>query len=142
MKPSILYEALAGDSELENLGITDDRIQESQSIDSRPFDIGYFITISSEEPLFSPVTVLERGPRTFVIAVHTSKEYTRDYTTIDDILFRIREIFSGLEDVTGQDGCRVSQVRCRGLSGNLADDGWKTITRNATYGVLYSESTG
>ena len=139
MRPSVLYEALATDTELNNLGVTGDRIKESQSVDSRPFSTGYFITISGDEVLFSTTTVLEKGPRTFVVAVHTSADETRDYTIIDKIISRISKIYKGMENVTGADGCRVSEVRCRGRSGNLVDEGWKTISRTVTYGVLYRE---
>lgn len=139
MKPSIIFESLSNDGELNGLGINSNRIFEAQSVDSRPASTGYFIVISGDEVLFSSVSSLEKGPRTFVIAVHTLQDETRDYDIIDKILFRVSQIFSDMENVSGVDGCRVSQVRCRGRSGNLTDEGWKTITRTSTYGVLYQE---
>ena len=84
-------------------------------------------------------SVLEKGPRTFVVAVHTSSDETRDYSIIDKIISRVSEIYREMENVSGADGCRVSQVRCRGRSGNLVDEAWKTINRTVTYGVLYQE---
>lgn len=139
MRPSAIYEALATDTKLQQYGVTEDRIVESQSVDSRPFADGHFITISGDEVLFSGTTAIAKGPRTFTIAVHINSEMSRDYGTIDFILAQASKSLTGIEDVIGADGCRVSQVAKTGRSGNLLDEGWNTITRNATFGVLYDE---
>ena len=139
MMPSVIYELLAADKQLNDLGISEDRIIESQSVDARPFNDGYFITISFEELTMSTVTVIARGPRTVTIAVHHSWDIDRDYRPIDKILNRIDQLLLPIEQAIGTDGVRVSKVMRQGRSANMADEGWKTITRTATYGVLYDE---
>jgi hypothetical protein len=139
MMPSIIYELLAQDQALNSLGITSSRIIESQSLDSRPFNDGYFVTVSFQELTMSTVSVIARGPRVVTIAVHRSWEIDRQYRPIDKILNRIDQILLPIENAIGTDGVRVSKVMRQGRSANMADEGWKTITRTATYGVLYDE---
>lgn len=138
MRPSLLFEVLVDDAELQSLGITSGRIKESQSIDSRPFADGYFVTINMEESTIANAAIA-RGPRNCTFAVHHSADIDRDYGPITDILNRIDRLVLSIEDDTGSDGVRVSVVRRGGRSGNLLDEGWNTITRTATYGVLYNE---
>jgi hypothetical protein len=139
MMPSIIYELLAEDEVLADLGIDGDRIIESQSVDSLPYSDGYFVTISFEELTMSTVSVLARGPRVVIMAVHHNWDIDRDYQPIDKILNRVDQILLPLENAIGTDGVRVSKVMRQGRSANMADEGWKTITRTATYGVLYDE---
>lgn len=138
MRPSLLWEKIANDSELNAIGIITRRVIESQSIDKRPFSDGYFITINMEESTIRN-TKLGKGPRTVTIAVHREANSDRSYSTIDSILNRIDRLLLPIDDEKGVDGVRVSQVSRGGRSGNLIDEGWNTITRTATYGVLYNE---
>lgn len=139
MMPSIIFETLSASSDLSNLGVDDSRILESQSVDERPFGDGYFITISFEEIVMSGVSKLAKGPRVCTIAVHHPWDEDRDFLPINSILNKIDELLLPLEDVAGSDGIRVTSIRRQGRSSNLVDEGWKTITRTSTYGVLYNE---
>lgn len=146
MMPVAVYESLAGDSILNDLGITGDRIFELQSVDQRPFDEGYWLIVNWQESSVYSQTYtgmsngIPKAPRVMTIWVHTPLDSTRDYTIITRILNRIDAILLPMVHVTGSDGVRVTCVAKQGRSGNLADDGWKTTTRNATFGVLYDES--
>lgn len=114
------------------------RVYESQSLDSRPHSDGYFITVNMEESTIAN-SAISRGPRTVTIAVHHNAEIDRDYGPINAILNYIDAGLLPIDDQRGSDGVRVSQVKRAGRSGNLLDEGWNTITRTATYGVLYNE---
>jgi hypothetical protein len=138
MMPSVVFDTLSVDTQLQNLGIESDRIKESQSWLTRPTD-GYWLSINFEEMLFSRTTALSKGPRTMTIAVHHPWDLDRDYMTLTSILNRCDELLLPLADVAGSDGLRVTEIRRQGRSGNQTDEGWKTITRTATYGVLYDE---
>lgn len=138
MIPSAAYELLSGDSELVALGVTPSRIKELQTVDERPFDSGYFIIFNWQEQDF--VHSVQTGPRNVLIWVHTPLDRSRNYRPIDQILNRIDQIFNEVEQVTGTDGVRMTAVRKMGRSANLMDEGWKTITRFATYSVLYDEA--
>jgi hypothetical protein len=139
MMPNLLYQKLANDSELFKLGINSTRIIESQSVDERPFNDGYFITVAFEELLLASPSKLSRGERTVTVAVHRNWEIDRDFSSIDKILNRIDILLLNVENESGTDGVRVTSIRRSGRSGNMADEGWKTITRTSTYGVLYDE---
>jgi hypothetical protein len=148
MMPIAVYEALAGDATLNALGITGSRIYEMQSInrDERPDASGYFLIVDFQEStLFSQTYTglrngIPKGPRVMDIAVHISWDKTREYNTINKILNAIDAVLLPIEHMTGSDGVRVTCIRPSGRSRNLQDDGWKTTTRHATYGILYDES--
>lgn len=138
MMPSVIYETLVNDAGLNNLGIDSERVFESQSLDSRPVSDGYFITISFEELVISNYAI-DRGPRTVTVAVHHSMDVDRDYRPLDQILNRIDQVLLAIENLSGEDKVRVSQIKRQSRSGNMIDEGWKTITRTSSYGVLYDE---
>jgi hypothetical protein len=142
MMPNIIPQLLSADAQLQTLLGGSGRIAESQSWGTtplpRPKD-GYWLSINFEEMLFSPVSALSRGPRSCTIAVHHPQEIDRDYDTLTSILNRVDEIILPIEDQSGTDGLRVTSIARRGRSGNAIDEGWATITRFATYGVLYQE---
>lgn len=139
MIPNKIYQELANDTQLETLLGGEQRIIESQSVDQRPFSEGYFLTISFEEMLMSGVSSLAKGPRTCTVAVHHPFDIDRDFATLTSILNRVDEVLLPLEDTAGSDGLRITSIRRQGRGGNQVDEGWKTITRTTTYGVLYDE---
>lgn len=147
MIPMAIYESLTQDDELEELGITEGKVFEMQSVDERPVDNGYFVIINWQESTVYSQTYtgmangINKAPRVMMLWVHTPMDKTRDYRIIDRILNRVDEILLPIEHKIGSDGMRVTCISKQGRSGNLIDDGWKTIARNATYGVLYDEST-
>ena len=137
MRPNLIYKKLAEDQALSDLKVTD--IFESQSLDERPFTDGYIVTIACEESLVASPSVMSRGARTITIAVHRSYDIDRDYAPLDRILNRIDALLLSIENETGTDGVRVTSINRSRRSANMVDDGWKTITRTSTYGVLYDE---
>ena len=145
MIPAAIYEKLSGDSYLQSeCGITGEHIFELQSVDERPFDDGYFIVINWLESNISQVlgsSAIGKGPRTMTLWVHSPLDRGRDFRPIDKILNRVDELLLSMEQEIGSDNVRITCITKQGRSGNLIDDGWKTIARNATYGVLYDEST-
>jgi hypothetical protein len=146
MHPNILLDKIAHDDELTALGITPSRIKELDGIDKRPFDSGYFIVTRWLDQDLHPT--INRGPRDLMVWVHSPKERNRNFLIHERILERINDIWCWVEGVsegiagqTGRDGVRVTSVKRRGQSGNLDDEGWKTIARNATFSVLYDRNT-
>jgi hypothetical protein len=148
MLPVVIYQKLANDTYLQQqCGITASRIFELQSVDERPCDDGFFIIVNWQESTIYSQTYtgmrngITKAPRVMMIWVHSPKDIGRNYRPIDKILNRIDDLLLPVEHETGSDGIRVTCIDKQGRSGNLVDDGWKTIARNATYGVLYDEST-
>lgn len=148
MMPSAVHELLAADATLAGLGVTGDRIYEMQAIaqDERPNADTYFVVVDFQEStLFSQTYAglqngIPKAPRVMDIAVHISWDKSREYNVINRILNRIDAILLPAEHVTGADGVRVTCIRPSGRSRNLLDDGWRTTTRHATYGILYDET--
>ena len=147
MLPVIVYEKITQDSVLQNdFGINGSRVLELQSVDQRPFDNGYFVIINWQESTIYSQTYtgmqngIVRAPRVMTLWVHQPLDRGRDFRPIDQILNRIDQLLLPVEQESGSDGMRVTCIAKQGRSGNLVDDAWKTITRNATYGVLYDET--
>lgn len=142
MRPNGLYSSINSDATLTTLLGGPGRILESQSVDARPKDDGYFLTLSFSETLMSSVSAISKGPRTLEVNVHHPMDIDRDYAKIDKIINRIDVIYLGMENFSGSDNVRITKIRRIGRSGNDVDEGWRTITRQATYGVLYDEYAG
>lgn len=144
-----IYDLLANDSELQSLSVNGVLvpIHEIQSLDSKPVYDDYFIILKwQENTRYSQSYVgnsngISRSARNLEVWVHISLDKTRKYGTIDKILDRIDKLFDNVEHLVGQDGQTITSIGNGSRSGNLTDDGWKTATRNAVYGVLYRRST-
>lgn len=140
--PSVIFETLANDATLNSLGVDGTRIFELQTIahDETPDVSTYLVVINMQEATFISQDGSIRRPRVMEISVHISWDQTRSYQVIDQILNRIDELLLPMEQEVGGDGIRVTSVGRQGRTGNLQDEGWRTTTRHATYGVLYDES--
>jgi hypothetical protein len=139
MHPIILFDKVVHDPELNALGITPTRMKELDSIDKRPFDSGYFLVTRWLDQDLHPT--INRGPRDLMVWAHQPKERGRNFIVLERILERINDIWVSVLAETGTDGVRVTSVKRRGQSGNLDDEGWKTVARNATFSVLYDRNT-
>ena len=141
-----VYDLLANDPVLNSFGIDGSRIDEMQSIDTRPKHDGMFIVLSWEETTLYSQTYaglyngIDRAPRVLKVSVHESWHNTRDYDPIDKVLKQVDKLFDQVELLAGSDGVTVTSIRKAGRSRNMLDEGWETITRNAVYGVLYHDS--
>lgn len=130
MRPALIYDIL--------VDIVPDQVDEAQSLDERPFETGIFVVVRFEEQSF--VRGIRRGPRVMTIAVHQPLDESRDYGPLTDLLNEFQKKFEEVENEVGSDGVRVSCLLPQGRGSNDVDEGWRTITRTATYGVLYDES--
>ena len=73
------------------------------------------------------------GPQNLTIWVH---DEPGDYTRINVLLEWIKATLTAMIHVSGSDGSIVTQVDWTGDSPDLFDDGWNTITRNATFRII------
>jgi len=64
-----------------------------------------------------------------------------DYTRIDACLEVIKRLLTNMVHVAGSDGRTITQIDWSGDSGDLWDDGYHTIARNAGFSVV-SRPTG
>lgn len=143
MKPIIIYEKLSSNSVLNSLGINGNSIFELQSLDERP-NLSCFLVINwqdSTQNFFNSQSFNLNIPRTMTLWVHQPWDITRDYSIIDKALNEVDKELLSLEQNLGTDSIRVSCVDKISRSGNLMDEAWKTIARNATYRVLYDEKS-
>ena len=146
MTAQAVFDTLAADEYLAVLGISAANIFEIQSLDERPVHRGPFMVFKWEESTIytssysGSVNGIDRAPRTLQVWVHVPWDESREFNLIDAILNRVDKILDEMEHVPGADGYTVTVVRKAGRSGNLRDEGFKTITRNAIYGVLYHET--
>jgi hypothetical protein len=97
-----------------------------------------FLTVFFEETTFA--RGIRRGPTLMTLAGHIPWDDGRDYTDIHRALNFAQKAFEFIENQIGSDGVRVTLLTPLARSSNGSDEGWKTITKTATYGVLYDES--
>lgn len=138
MQPSLLYEALANDAILNSLGLGK-QIYEDTSADESPVKDNIFVIISFMETQLTSSAPIGKGPRTVIVAVHHPLHLTRSFQKINKVIERVTQVYSGISQQSGEDGIRITGVKLTGKSRQFTDPGWQTLTRNATYGVLYQE---
>lgn len=127
-----VFDLLTGDPALNNLGITADTVWPAQAVDVPPRD-GPFLILRWEEEsvtfnMFGRAEVL-------TIWAHHSRESLRDFAPLVAILNRVTEVLTSAMHVEGADGT-LTTVDYNGMSPDLNDEGYKTITKNAAYKVL------
>jgi hypothetical protein len=146
MSRALIEDLLENDSALAGLGIDSESVFNQHDIKERPRDDGPFVVIRWEEStIFNQsytgmTNGLARAPRMLSLWVHSPMEISTDFEHIDKILDRIDTVFEMVEDVPGSDGYTVTTIRNSGRSADMNDEGFMTITRNASYAVLYRRS--
>ncbi len=123
---------LAYDPVLQSVyGINLNKIWPAQSVDTVPRK-NPFILLRWEEETMQKGGFGRREVLT--VWVHEARESSTDFGRINEILDRVEEILMGAISVSGVDGV-LTQVTYNGRSGELNDEGYKTITRNAAFTV-------
>lgn len=140
MSRAAIYSAISSDDALNDLGIDEDSLFTNYSMDEKPLESGPFVILRWEDqkpPVFSDVDQpITKSARTLTVWAHYPVESSTDFTRVDAILNRIDEVLRVLEQVSGDDGEIVTLVTVFGRSGDLHDEAFKTISRNARYEVL------
>lgn len=137
---------LQNDATLAGYGVAQNAIFNQHDIDERPRNDGPFIVIRWEESTFFTQSYtgmtngLDRAPRMLTLCVHSPLEVSTDFDAIDHIIDRIDEMFKEVEQLDGPDGNTITTIRNSGRSGDLKDEEWMTVYRNAAYAVLYRRS--
>jgi len=127
-----LFTLISADSTLNGLGIDANSTFPANSVDNpevRPFVV---IRFDAKTAMFA-----DRGSQNLVIWAHDDRG---DYSRIDSILERIREVLDNAVHVSGADGIILTSARYIGSSTDLWDDGYRTMTRNSTFSVSSRES--
>ena len=141
MSRAALYDSLVADPVLNGMGLNDDTIFHNYSSEERPSDATPFVILrwgSLGAPIWQAEK--ERGPEQLTIWVHWPKELTVDFTKLNVILDQIDDTLRDLRDVPGVDGYTLSFVTIGERSGDLLDDGFNTITKNAGFQVYSRKS--
>lgn len=121
-----VYQALSTDTELQALGgAAGVEVWNIEAIDNPERGKPFVVTAWSTTP--RPVHSGARR-RDLIVWAH---DEGGDYSRIDAILERVRQILVGMIHQGG-----ISQVDWEGASGDLYDDGFRTITRNSGFRVI------
>lgn len=119
-----VYSLLSTDDQLAAEGITADDIYNIEAVDNPDRQKPFVVTAWAEQ---ARTGWGSSGPRDLLVWAHDD---SADYSRIDRILERVKELLVG---VTHQGG--ISQAAFTGGSGDLYDDGFRTITRNYGFRV-------
>lgn len=108
-----------------DLGITDDDVWNIEAVDNPERRKPFLVTAWADQPRTGWGASRSRD---LLVWAHDD---SADYERIDAILERVKKL---LLDIVHQGG--VSQVMFTGGSGDLYDDGFRTITRNYGFRVI------
>ena len=127
-----VFSLLATDGPLQDLGVAYGNIWPAQAMDTAPRHTRFLI-LRWEEVTLAP----GKGSKQEVLTVwaHCPRELSTDYVPLLDILNRVTEVLVSAVHVAGADGI-LTCVDYNGMSPDLNDEGYKTITKNAAYNVV------
>jgi len=131
-----VFTLLTTDEALYNVyGINANRVWDAQALDTPPRGGGPFLILRWEEE----TTVFNQFGRSEQLTVwaHQDRETSRDFLVLRKVLERVTELLMAATGVDGADGT-LDQVTYQGMSANLNDEGYKTITKNCAYKVVAS----
>lgn len=135
MSRAAVLSALRSDSDLTNL-VAAENILTNYSSEGRPSNLnpGAFIILRWEEA--NQNLKNSSVSRTLTLWAHYPAERSTDYSRLDAIMLRAKEILVDMEQVLGEDGYTVTCIEYNGESADLKDDAFNTISRNSTFKVL------
>ena len=131
MSSGKIFTTLATDSELEALGVQN--VFSEYSAETIPREGLTIILRWGDEDYRRAV---KTGPRDLSVWVHSPMENGTDYTQINRVLDRVKNILEPMVHEVGDDGVQVTSAEKVGGSRNLRDPGFNTITRYNRYAVL------
>ncbi len=131
MSRAVIYGALKNDATLQALWGSGVDVYGSNATDS-PTRTKPFIVINYRE---TPKSFANVGAEELLVWAHVHRELMRDYTVVNAILNRAREIITELPQTLGSDGWEFTAASWQGYSGDLFDDGYNSLTRNSSFRV-------
>lgn len=134
MSRSVILNAIETNSDLNAAGINENTVFASYSKEIAPVTDGPFVILRWFE---HPKQQGFDGPRVLEVWAHMPEKLSTDYGHLDNILNLVDRAILPLTQVVGEDGYYLTEVTPSGKSRDLVDRTYKTITRNASYGVLY-----
>lgn len=132
MSRAAFFNALISNPILNAIGLTQDTIFHNYSSEERPSDSTPFVIFRWGDTL-APRWQTVKSPEQLTIWIHWPAELTSDYSKLINIFDEIDSVAKNLRDVPGSDGYTLSFVTIGGRSGDLFDEGFNTITKNASY---------
>jgi len=133
MSRAVVYDTLLADSALQALGFDASSILVSYTGKQRPNDKMFMVLRWESHDIDLR---LGRGPRNLTVWVHVYREYSTDFTRIDEVFGVIDAALLDLIHVEGADGQTLTTIEAQGRSRDLKDDTYQTICRSASYKVL------
>lgn len=138
MARATVLDAIRNDSVLQDMGFDADNIKVNYDGDQRPSDQMFMVLRweTTDVELRGDDSTMTRGPRHLVIWVHMYKEFSTDFSHIDDTLTRLDTLLTNIIDKPGADGRTVTCIDTEGWSRDLRDTTYETFCRSASYKVL------
>jgi hypothetical protein len=116
---------LSSDPELQELGFTVYGSNAADTVDEKRF------LIVSWQP--GSAAFGKHGSEAVLVWAH---DKDRDYTAVDAALSRVRDLLHDATHIVGEDGRTLTTARWNGVSDDLYDDGYGTVTKNADFTVV------
>lgn len=139
MSRAAVLDAILADSRLITLGFNASNVLSNYDGEQRPLDANMFIVLRWEVQdvsMSGDDGRVTRGVRHFSVWVHMLREWSTDYSHIDQVIEILDNILTNMINVSGRDGMTLTLVEPEGRSRDLRDDGYQTLCRQISYKML------
>jgi len=127
MSRAAVYTLLSADATLQSIGLTN--VYAFQAVDT-PASKPFLVTRWDD---MQPGVVASRGPQQLTLWVY---DRPADYTRIDSIIARVKNILLGAVHVSGEDGMVLTQARWTGDSQDLFDDVYECVLKTSSFDII------
>lgn len=140
MSRAVVYDSILEDGHLgmDDITFDADNVKVNYDGDQRPSD-EMFIVLRWETQdidLRGDDSSIRKGGRHLAIWVHMYKEFSTDFTRIDNVIDALDKLLVDIIDRPGADGRTLVMVEPEGHSRDLRDVTYETFCRSASYKVL------
>jgi hypothetical protein len=127
-----VFSLLSTDTTLHTIGFPAAAVFASNAADDPPEQ---FVVIRWEDMPSASLGGHDRsfGPQIITVWFH---DHDRTYEKVSAGIDRVKAILDAAIHVPGVDGWTITQCDWQGDSGDLWDDGYRTVTRNTSYRIV------
>lgn len=134
MSRAAFFDALTSDVALNGLDVNEDTVFQNWTLEERPTSATPFVILQwggNDRIMWQS----HRPAEQLTMWVHIPYEKSNDFTDINKIIDAVDDAVIEMRDLPGIDDYTLSFVEIGSRSGDLKDEGFNTIAKNATYEV-------
>lgn len=137
MSRAAVYDTILADPTIAALGFDKNSILVNYNGDQRPTDTMFMVlSWNTETEGLRGDDVFNIPLKNLTIWVHMYRQFSTDFTRIDDLFNILDGIICQMIEVDGADGYTLSQAIPGTRSRDLRDDAYQTLCRSSSYRIV------